>query len=305
MLSDLTVIVAGAKGRMGRMFCDEMEERGATVLRLGREDLAGGRELLPGAGHLVVDPSGAGGGDADAPGKGVNPEAGARFAPEFVEAARAADLVLLCVPVALTGPVAAAIAAMLPVPDSAVWADICSVKVEPMRHLARAVRGPVVGTHPLFGPSAKPGAPERRTAVMLGERAGERDAALVERLFTALGCEVFRGTPEEHDRAVAIFQSLNFLTSAAFLSLAAKTPGITPYMTPSFHRRIAASKVLMMDDGELFTGLTFQNNEVRDTLSRFTRCLREFVESPEAAAVELESARSWWKDESLFRGKGK
>ena len=290
MLSALTVIVAGAKGRMGRLFCAEMEEKGATVLRLGREELADGQKLLSEAGHLTVDPSAATGAAGE-----TSRNSGERICAQYAELARKADIVLLCVPVALTGPVASRIAAVLPVPDSAVWADICSVKVEPMRHLARAVRGPVVGAHPLFGPSAKPGAPERRTAVMAGERAEERHVALVERLFRALGCVVFRGTPEEHDRAVAIFQSLNFLTSAAFLSLAAKTPGITPYMTPSFHRRIAASKVLMMDDGELFTGLTFQNNEVRATLSRFTQCLQEFVESPASAAVELESARSWWK----------
>lgn len=295
MLSDLTVIVAGAKGRMGRLFSDEMAEKGAKVLRLGRKELADGRELSPGAGHLVIDPAHAGGKASTTSDCDRTSETDTCFDAEVVETARKADIVLLCVPVALTGPVAARIATILPVPDSAVWVDICSVKVEPMRHLGQAVRGPVVGTHPLFGPSAKPGAPERRTAIMAGERAKEQDMALVERLFTALGCVVFQGTPAEHDRAVAIFQSLNFLTSAAFLSLAAKTPGITPYMTPSFHRRIAASKVLMMDDGELFTGLTFQNNEVRDTLSRFTQCLQEFVESPEAAALELETARSWWK----------
>lgn len=295
MLSDLTVIVAGARGRMGRLFSDEMEQRGARVLRLGREELSGEQESLPGGGHLAVNPPEMAGTSSTQLHTDEIRSRGSGFDLAFVKAASEADIVLLCVPVALTGPVAARLAAVLPVPERAVWADICSVKVEPMRHLAQAVRGPVVGTHPLFGPSSKPGAPERRTAIMAGERATEHHMAMMERLFSALGCVVFRGTPEEHDRAVAIFQSLNFLTSAAFLSLAAKTPGITPYMTPSFHRRIVASKVLMMDDGELFTGLTFQNNEVRETLSRFTHCLEEFVKSPESASVELESARSWWR----------
>ena len=294
VLSDLTVVVAGANGRMGSLFAAEMESLGAKVLRVGRKDLADDSALSSRAGHLTVDPSHAARPECEGSAPADRPTEGGGFAPDFVEAAKKANLVLLCVPVALTGPVASRLEALLPIPASAVWCDIASVKSRPMRHLAEVVRGPVVGTHPLFGPSAKPGAPERRTAVIAGERAAEQDVALVERVFSALGCVTFRGTPESHDRAVAIFQSLNFLTSAALFAVAATTPDILPYLTPSFQRRANASRLIMLDDGELFTGLTFQNEEVRPMLEKFIASLSRFLENPENARAELEAARSWW-----------
>lgn len=294
MLSDLTVVVAGAGGRMGRLFCTELAELGATVLRLGRRELADGEALSASAGHLTIDPCAAG---APACDTSDAPCAPCPLDPALLEKAKTADIIILCVPIALTGPAAARLQTLLPVPDTAVWIDVASVKELPMRHLAEAVRGPVVGTHPLFGPSARPGAPERRTAIIPGPRSSEKDVALIERLFAALGCVTFRGTAREHDSAVAVFQSLNFLTSAALIALAGRAPALRSYLTPSFQRRVNASRTLMMEDGELFTGLSFQNNELRGELEKFEASLGRFLESPQAALEELAAARSWWAEE--------
>lgn len=68
-----------------------------------------------------------------------------------------AGLVLLCVPAAV---VPATLALLTPhVPPSAVLADITSVKERPLRQMEEAWPGPVVGTHPLFGPKPDPSGP--------------------------------------------------------------------------------------------------------------------------------------------------
>ena len=50
-------------------------------------------------------------------------------------------------------------------PKGAILCDVCSVKVNPLAQMLEAYDGPVVGTHPLFGPEPKPEDP-LRVAVM-------------------------------------------------------------------------------------------------------------------------------------------
>lgn len=75
--------------------------------------------------------------------------------PDVLAAACAgADVALLCVPAAVLGDVAHLVAPHLE--TGAVLADIASVKMLPMRAMRKAYAGPVVGTHPLFGPKPRP-----------------------------------------------------------------------------------------------------------------------------------------------------
>ena len=115
-------------------------------------------------------------------------------------ACRDAALVLLCVPAAVFAEVAATVCAHLPA--TAILADITSVKVRPLQQMEAVWPGPVVGTHPLFGP-ATPDGDGLPVTVTPGRTAREQDTALVEAFFRALGCSTFRATADEHDRAMA------------------------------------------------------------------------------------------------------
>ena len=66
-------------------------------------------------------------------------------------ACKDAALALLCVPAAVFADVAATVCAHLPA--TAILADITSVKVRPLQQMEAIWPGPVVGTHPLFGPA--------------------------------------------------------------------------------------------------------------------------------------------------------
>ena len=69
---------------------------------------------------------------------------------DLAEACRGAHAVLLCVPASAIADMTAKFA---PYMDAGtILADITSVKERPMRDMESLWPGPVVGTHPLFGP---------------------------------------------------------------------------------------------------------------------------------------------------------
>jgi prephenate dehydrogenase len=199
----------------------------------------------------------------------------------------AADLVLLCVPIAAMPD---ALHTLRPHLTRQVLADIASVKMQPMAQMQEAYTGPVVGTHPLFGPEL-PGDP--RVAVCPGTRAKEEDIRLVEELFACIGCATFRTTAHEHDEAAAYIQGLNFVTSAAYFATLADHPECLPFLTPSFQRRKEAARTMLTKDGPLFETLFDANPASQDAVRRY----RAFLNLAAGGDLSLLRERAlWWWD---------
>ncbi|MGE4292610.1 MAG: prephenate dehydrogenase/arogenate dehydrogenase family protein [Desulfovibrio sp.] len=199
-------------------------------------------------------------------------------------------LVLLCVPVPALGEVLAAI-----VPHMApgtVLADVCSVKILPLRAMRRAWNGPVVGTHPLFGPVIPEGF-EPRVAVTPDRDA---DPAPVLELLREMGFAPFLSTAEEHDRAVAYVQGLNFISTVAHLAAMRQVEGIENYLTPSFQRRLDSAHKMLVEDAGLFETISESNPQLQETVRQFTG----FLNIAAGGDLDLlaERARWWWRTES-------
>ena len=199
-----------------------------------------------------------------------------------------ANLVLLCVPIAVMPEALRALHPHLRARQ--VLADIASVKAQPMTHMQEAYAGPIVGTHPLFGPES---AGELRVAVCPGAQAGEKDIRLVEAIFTRIGCAVFRTTAREHDEAAAYIQGLNFVTSAAYFAALAEHPEFLPFLTPSFQRRRDAARTMLTEDGPLFEALFEANPASQNAV----RSYRDFLNLAAGGDLSLlrERALWWWK----------
>ncbi|KUG29823.1 prephenate and/or arogenate dehydrogenase (unknown specificity) [hydrocarbon metagenome] len=223
--------------------------------------------------------------------------------PERVAAAvTGADMVLVSVPVTATGEVAQSVApAMKP---GAILADVGSVKVLPVQDMLSAYTGPVVGTHPLFGPNPAAGektgadgtAEALRVAVMPGcPGRDEAAATAVEGLMDRLGFAAFRTDPHEHDRAMAFVQGLNFVTTVAYLAAQQNAGDIEKFITPSFLRRLEAAKKLILEDAGLF-GLLFEANPHSQEA---VRTYRNFLNVAAGGDVDLlaERASAWWNTE--------
>lgn len=203
------------------------------------------------------------------------------------------DLVLLCVPVTAMADVLDKI--MPHMDEQAVLADVGSVKELPLRAMLKTHAGPVVGTHPLFGPVIPEGfAP--RVAVVPGREKHARQADQVATLFHEAGFDPFMTTAAEHDKAMAFIQGLNFTTTAAYLAAAGRCPGIENYVTPSFNRRLDAARKMFTKDSELFGTIADANPYLQETARQFMTLFSL------AAGGELDLLASlaqwWWRNEN-------
>lgn len=203
------------------------------------------------------------------------------------------DLVLLCIPVTAMAEVLESVIPHLN--EQAVLADVGSVKELPLRAMLRAHSGPVVGTHPLFGPVIPQGFTPR-VAVVSGREKHEQQAEQVATLFREAGFEPFMTTATEHDKAMAFIQGLNFTTTAAYLAAAGRCPGIENFVTPSFNRRLDAARKMFTKDSELFGTIADANPYLQETARQFMTLFSL------AAGGELDLLASlaqwWWRNET-------
>ncbi len=196
------------------------------------------------------------------------------------------DLVLLAVPIPAIGSCLAAMVNLLQ--PSTILADVSSVKMIPVEKMLNAFAGPVVGTHPLFGPEPKEC--DLRVAVCPARypEAAER----LEEVFTLCGMTCFRTDPEEHDRAMAYIQGLNYVCSLSYFCAENPDESLRQFITPSFERRLASARKMLVEDGKLFGLLCESNPAMASTVRRYLKVLGL------AAAGDFDLLRdkalSWW-----------
>lgn len=204
----------------------------------------------------------------------------------------AADIIMLCVPVEAMDDV---LALMKPFfKPHHILMDITSVKVLPMQMMEKVHTGAVVGTHPLFGPQPTPKA--MPVAVTPSALASEEAIQQVERICTLIGGAPFRTTAEEHDRAAARIQGLNFVSSVVYLATLAHDEQLLPYITPSFRRRLDAAQKMLTEDGAIFEGMFEANPYSQDAVRSF----RTFLAFAAAGDVDvlLDRALWWWREDT-------
>lgn len=202
-----------------------------------------------------------------------------------------AELIIFCVPARNLSEALRIITPNLP--QSAILADITSVKETPMRQMEEIWPGPVIGTHPLFGPHNLPDA-DLPVAIVPGVKASKEDVAKLTSFFIKLGFRVFKTTAEKHDQAMARIQNLNFITTLAYFAALAGQEDLLPFITPSFERRKSAAAKMLTEDAEMFAGLFEANGHSHEAAREYRRMLNLAA----AGDIELlcDRARWWWSD---------
>ncbi len=200
------------------------------------------------------------------------------------EAARDADLVILCVPVGLCGPIAEEIGPHLK--PGAILTDVGSVKGSIVRDVAPHVPAGVhfVAAHPIAGTEQsgpESGFPElfdNRWCILTPQADTDAGAtARLEGFWRALGSKVAVMTPEHHDMVLAITSHVPHLIAFNIVNTAAHLARVTDSEVIQFSAggfrdftRIAASDPTMWRD-------VFLNNKeaVLEMLGRFSEDLTE------------------------------
>jgi chorismate mutase/prephenate dehydrogenase len=124
---------------------------------------------------------------------------------------RGIDLAIISVPIDSTESVINKIAPHLP--PECVLADLTSIKSRPMKAMLESHKGPVVGLHPLFGPTTS--SMDKQIIVTTPGR--DREACKwVNAQLSAWGAVVVQADSKEHDDTMAIVQALRHFATFAF-----------------------------------------------------------------------------------------
>lgn len=187
------------------------------------------------------------------------------------------DLCLLAVPIDLTPSVAEKIAPYLP--KECVLADITSLKRAPMEAMLRSHAGPVVGLHPLFGPTTK--TMDRQIVVVNQGRAPQKCQWLLDQL-TLWGNVLVQTSPEEHDDVMGIVQALRHFATFTFGQFlhARKTPVLRTLelSSPIYRLELVMVGRLFAQDPSLYAEIIFATPERLALLKDFIQSLSQNLE---------------------------
>ena len=198
------------------------------------------------------------------------------------------DVVILCIPAPAMPD---ALDCIVPhMRENQILADVCSVKMAPMRWMEERFAGAVIGTHPLFGPENVDFG--KTVALVRGKKALDADVERTASLFREMGCAVFEGSAEEHDGAVGITQSLHFVMAAAYFAVAATHPNLGPYITLSFLRFQAAAESELTSSSSMFAEFTKNNPLFPGILTEFAERLQN-LGATELSALAAK-AQTWY-----------
>jgi chorismate mutase / prephenate dehydrogenase len=121
------------------------------------------------------------------------------------------NLAIVGVPIENTAEVIEQLGPHLP-PDC-ILADITSVKTPPVQAMLNAHPGPVVGMHPLFGPSTS--SMDKQIIVVTPGRDYESCRWFIDQL-AAWGGIIVKASPEEHDDIMGVVQTLRHFATFTF-----------------------------------------------------------------------------------------
>ena len=208
------------------------------------------------------------------------------------------DLALVCVPIAQTVGVIRDLGSHLPA--RCVLADITSVKQAPLEAMLAAHAGPVVGLHPLFGPTTS--TMDKQIVAATPGRMPEDCQWLVDQ-FAAWGNIVLPLTAGEHDRLMAIAQSLRHFATFAFGDfLCGQNVNVARTLelsSPIYRLELGMIGRLFAQDPALYAEILFASPERRTLLQEYVDSMnrhRAMLESGDKAAfcAEFKRIADWF-----------
>jgi chorismate mutase/prephenate dehydrogenase len=248
------------------------EEIFRTILRNSRITQTGtmaGKALRPGAKVLVV-------GGAGSMGKLlVKWFSGAGYEVRVLERGdwagagelcRDLDLAILSVPINLSPFL----------PAGCILADITSIKKEPVQAMLAAHSGPVLGLHPMFGPTTE--SLDKQIVVSTEGRYPEKCEWVVSQL-ASWGAVIVRSNPAEHDEMMDVVQALRHFASFAFgrflCDRKVSLQRTLEFSSPIYRLELDMVGRLFAQDPALYAEIIFSTPQRRELLKNYVKSLSE------------------------------
>jgi chorismate mutase / prephenate dehydrogenase len=190
------------------------------------------------------------------------------------------NLALISVPIDRTPEVVRQVGPLLP--PSCVLADLTSVKLAPMEAMLAAHRGPVVGLHPLFGPTTS--SMDQQIMMAVPGRAPEACQWVLDQM-RAWGNIVMPITATEHDEIMNLVQGLRHFATFSFGQYLYRRrtdlPRTLEFSSPIYRLELGMVGRLFAQDASLYADIIFASPERRALLKDYVAFLagnREFLE---------------------------
>ncbi len=183
------------------------------------------------------------------------------------ELAAQAQLVMLSVPVNQTVGVIRQLPALA---ADCVLADVTSVKSEPLQAMLEQHSGPVVGLHPMFGPSVQNLA--KQLVVVTPGRGTDACQWLLDQ-FVNWGAHIETSDAGQHDEAMGWVQAMRHLSTFSYgLHMAEENADIDALLqmsSPIYRMELMMVGRLFAQNAELYADIIMANKQQFPTIGRY------------------------------------
>jgi chorismate mutase/prephenate dehydrogenase len=180
---------------------------------------------------------------------------------------------IISVPIAQTNAIIRELAPYLP--TDAVLADITSIKASPLAAMLEAYEGPVVGLHPMFGPTTS--SLDKQIVAATPGRQSQACQWLLDQ-FAAWGSVIVAADAREHDEIMDLVQALRHFASFAFGQFLYRKnidlERTLDFTSPIYRLELGMVGRLFAQDPGLYCEIIFASKERRDLLREYIQSLQ-------------------------------
>ena len=195
------------------------------------------------------------------------------------------DLALISVPIESTNSVISKLGPYLP--QDCILSDITSIKESPLEAMLKAHQGPVVGFHPLFGPSTS--TLDKQIIVVTPGRNPDACQWLLDQL-SAWGSIILKSTAKEHDEVMGIVQTLRHFATFAFGQFLHRKQinlqRTLEFSSPIYRLELGMVGRLFAQDPSLYAEIIFASPDRRRLLKEYLDSIQDNLEMIEKGEKE-------------------
>lgn len=199
------------------------------------------------------------------------------------------ELAIISVPIEVTSAVADRLGPHLP--TDCVLADITSIKESPLNAMLDSHGGPVVGLHPLFGPTTS--TMDKQIIVVTPGRNFPACKWLIDQ-FSVWGSIILQVSAKEHDEVMSIVQTLRHFATFAFGQFLRRRhvdlPRTLEFSSPIYRLELGMVGRLFAQDPSLYSEIIFASPERLTLLKDFLTSLTENLAMIEKGDKDMFSA---------------
>ena len=212
-----------------------------------------------------------------------------------------AGLVVVSVPINLTETIIAKLGCL---PTDCVLADITSIKSKPLQAMLKALQGPVVGLHPMFGPDV--GNLAKQVIVCCDGRGKEQYQWLLDQM-QIWGARIYDVDAKQHDEAMTLIQALRHFTTFVYgAHLAEENPDIQQLLdlsSPIYRLELAMVGRLFAQDPTLYADIILASDNnvamIRRYAERFMQAAEMLERNDKDGLISsFEMVSDWFGDYS-------